>query len=61
MPIETNNLVLYKSERLTDAPDGGGKYSGQVVTDGESNNLFQMYLNWTEQWAVSHCVKSLPL
>ena len=40
MPIETNNLVLYKSERLTDTPDGGGKYSGQVVTDGESNNLF---------------------
>lgn len=40
MPIETNNLVLYKSERLTDTPDGGGKYSGQVVIDGESNNLF---------------------
>ena len=40
MPIETNNLVLYKSERLTDTPDGGGKYSGQVVVDGESNNLF---------------------
>jgi hypothetical protein len=40
MPIETNNLVLYKSERLTDTSDGGGKYSGQVVIDGESNNLF---------------------
>ena len=37
MPIETNNLVLYKSERLTDTSDGGGKYSGQVVIDGESN------------------------
>lgn len=40
MPVETNNLVLYKSERLTDTNDGGGKYSGQVVVDGESNNLF---------------------
>ncbi|MDH1690809.1 hypothetical protein [Acinetobacter junii] len=40
MPIEINNLVLYKSERLTDTTDGGGKYSGQVVVDGESNNLF---------------------
>lgn len=40
MPIETNNLVLYKSERLTDTTDGGGKYSGKVVVDGESNNLF---------------------
>ena len=40
MPVETNDLVLYKSERLTDTTDGGGKYSGQVVVDGESNNLF---------------------
>jgi len=40
MPVETNNLVLYKSERSTDTSDGGGKYSGQVVIDGESNNLF---------------------
>lgn len=40
MPVETNNLVLYKSERLTDTTDGGGKYAGQVVVDGESNNLF---------------------
>lgn len=40
MSVETNNLVLYKSERLTDTSDGGGKYSGQVVVDGESNNLF---------------------
>ncbi|MCJ8161859.1 hypothetical protein [Acinetobacter zhairhuonensis] len=40
MPIETNNLVLYKSERLTDTDDGGGKYSGQVIVDGQSNNLF---------------------
>ena len=40
MPIKTNNLVLYKSERLTDNSDGGGKYSGQIVVDGESNNLF---------------------
>ena len=40
MAIETNNLVLYKSERLTDTSDGGGKYNGQVVVDGQSNNLF---------------------
>lgn len=40
MAIQTNNLVLYKSERLTDTSDGGGKYSGQVVEDGISNNLF---------------------
>lgn len=40
MAIQTSNLVLYKSERLTDTDDGGGKYSGQVIVDGQSNNLF---------------------
>lgn len=40
MPIETNNLVIYESERLSDNEDGGGKYSGRVIADGESNNLF---------------------
>lgn len=40
MTIETKDLVLYKSERLTDTDDGGGKYSGQVIIDGQSNNLF---------------------
>jgi hypothetical protein len=40
MPIETKDLVIYKSERLTDNDDGGGKYSGQIIVDGQSNNLF---------------------
>lgn len=40
MAIETKDLVIYKSERSTDNSDGGGKYSGVVVQDGISNNLF---------------------
>lgn len=40
MPIETKDLVIYESERLTDNDDGGGKYNGKVITDGLSNNLF---------------------
>lgn len=40
MAIETKDLVLYKPERLTDTDDGGGKYSGQMIEDGQSNNLF---------------------
>lgn len=40
MPIETKDLVIYKPERLTDNEDGGGKYSGQTIEDGLSNNLF---------------------
>jgi hypothetical protein len=40
MPIETKDLVLYESERSTDNDDGGGKYNGQIIIDGQSNNLF---------------------
>lgn len=41
MPIETKNLKLLESERIrTDADDGGGKYSGREIVDGQSNNLF---------------------
>ena len=40
MPIETKDLVLYESERSTDNDDGGGKYNGQIIVDGQSNNLF---------------------
>lgn len=40
MAIETKDLVIYESERSSDTPDGGGKYNGQVVQDGLSNNLF---------------------
>lgn len=40
MPIETKDLVIYKPERLTDNEDGGGKYSGQIIEGGLSNNLF---------------------
>ena len=41
MTIETNNLKLLESERIrTDAEDGGGKYSGREIVDGQSNNLF---------------------
>ena len=41
MAIEINNLKLLESERIkTDAEDGGGKYSGREIVDGQSNNLF---------------------
>lgn len=38
--IETKDIVIYKAERSSDTSDGGGKYSGQIIMDGQSNNLF---------------------
>src|SRR5690606_26422635 len=31
---------LLKSQRLTDEEDGGGRATGEAITDGEMNNLF---------------------
>lgn len=40
MPITDADIRLLKSERLTDADDGGGRITGNEVVDGQSNNLF---------------------
>jgi len=40
MPILSGDVKLLTSERLLDTPDGGGHMTGQVVVDGQSNNLF---------------------
>ncbi|EIY4766841.1 hypothetical protein MM188_003223 [Vibrio cholerae] len=40
MPINTNDIKLLESERLTDTDDGGGRATGRVIQSGEINALF---------------------
>lgn len=40
MPVLKADIRLMASERLSDNDDGGGRITGNVVTDGTSNNLF---------------------
>ena len=40
MTINADDVKLLKSQRLTDEEDGGGRATGNAVTDGEVNNLF---------------------
>ena len=40
MAILKGDIKLLASERLIDTPDGGGRMTGHVVLDGQSNNLF---------------------
>ncbi len=40
MTIDTQDVRLLKSQRLTDEDDGGGRATGLSVADGEMNNLF---------------------
>ena len=41
MPIHKDDIKLFQSQRLTDEDDGGGRATGNVVADGEVNNLFR--------------------
>ena len=40
MPILSGDIQLLAFERLSDAPDGGGRMTGRVIIDGQSNNVF---------------------
>ena len=41
MPIHKDDIKLFQSQRLTDEDDGGSRATGNVVADGEVNNLFR--------------------
>ena len=60
MPIETNNLVLYKSERLTDTDDGGVNIQGKSLLMGRVITYSMMSLKWTVPWVACQCGKSFP-
>lgn len=40
MPITTQDVKLFKSERIDDTPEGGGRMTGMEVIDNQLNNLF---------------------
>lgn len=40
MPITANDLRWYKSERMTDEDDGGGRMTGHEIVWGEENQVF---------------------
>ncbi len=41
MTINKDDIKGYSSRRLTDEGDGGGRATGNLVVDGEVNNLFR--------------------
>lgn len=40
MPILSGDLKLVQSQRMSDNTDGGGRITGNEITDGESNGIF---------------------
>ena len=41
MPIQESNIVFLKSQVMDDVPEGGGAATGQVIVDGQMNNVFE--------------------
>ncbi len=41
MAINKEDIKLFESQRLTDEIDGGGRATGNIVVDGQVNNLFR--------------------
>lgn len=40
MPLNTGNILIFKSDTMSDTDAGGGNITNNVVTGGESNNVF---------------------
>lgn len=41
MPIQEQNIVFVESQVMGDVPEGGGAATGNVIVDGEMNNMFE--------------------
>ncbi len=41
MPIQTGDIRLLESDTMTDADEGGGAITGNVIVNGASNNIFE--------------------
>jgi len=40
MPIQQENIVFVESQVMDDVPEGGGAATGNVIADGQMNNVF---------------------
>lgn len=41
MPIQTGDIKIYESDTMDDTAQGGGQMTGNVIVDGQSNNIFE--------------------
>lgn len=60
MPIQTQDIVIYQADNMTDADEGGGAITGNVVIDGESNNIFEDISTLDRVYGAVHMRKVFP-
>lgn len=58
--IQAGDIKLFKSDTMTDAPEGGGAITGDVIIDGQSNNIFDDISTLDRVYSAVHMRKIFP-
>jgi len=60
MPIQSQDIKIFASDAMNDADEGGGAITGQVIVDGQSNNIFQDISTLDRVYGAVHMRKVFP-
>jgi hypothetical protein len=60
MTILAGDIKLFKSDTMSDVPEGGGAITGNVIVDGQSNNIFDDISTLDRVYGAVHMRKIFP-
>ncbi|WP_432745762.1 hypothetical protein ABXJ76_07800 [Methylobacter sp. G7] len=60
MAILSGDIKLLKSDTMSDAPEGGGAITGELILSGESNNIFDDISTMDRVYGAVHMRKVFP-
>jgi len=60
MPIQAGDIELVECDTMTDAPEGGGAMTSNVIVDGQSNNIFEDISTLDRVYGAVHMRKVFP-
>lgn len=60
MPIQTGDIQLLESDTMSDAAEGGGAMTANVIIDGASNNIFEDISTLDRVYGAVHMRKVFP-
>ena len=60
MPIQSQDIKIFESDTMADVEEGGGGMTGNVIIDGESNNIFEDISTLDRVYGAVHMRKVFP-
>ena len=60
MPIQTGDIKLLECDTMDDTAQGGGAMTGNVIVDGDSNNIFEDISSLDRTYGAVHMRKVFP-